>query len=91
MSLYKDGYSFSSVALNKKTSPLLLAYPDIDKMPLKILLDLLSKGAISRGVIDKIIKKGQEDPNSAIIVKNTEDGKIILDTNSFTAYKLVGD
>ena len=91
MSLYKDGYNFSSVALNKKTSPLLLAYPDIDKMPLKILLDLLSKGAISRGVIDRIIKKGQEDPNSAIIVKNTEDGRIILDTNSFTAYKLVGD
>ena len=91
MSLYKDGYSFPSVALNKKTSPLLLAYPDIDKMPLKVLLDLLSKGAISRGVIDKIIKKGQEDPNSAIIVKNTEDGRIILDTNSFTAYKLVGD
>jgi hypothetical protein len=91
MSLYKDGYSFPSVALNKKTSLLLLAYPDIDKMPLKILLDLLSKGAINRGIIDKIIKKGEEDPNSAIIVKNTEDGRIVLDTNSFTAYKLVGD
>jgi hypothetical protein len=91
MAVYQDGYSFPSVALNKKTSPLLLAYPDLDKMPLKILLDLLSKGAISRGVIDKIIKKGQEDPNSAIIVKAVEDGKIILDTNSFTAYKLVGD
>jgi hypothetical protein len=91
MSLYKDGYSFPSVTLNKKTSPLLLAYPDIDKIPLKILLDLLSKGVISRGVIDRIIKKGQEDPNSAIIVKPTEDGRIILDTNSFTAYKLVGD
>jgi hypothetical protein len=91
MSLYKDGYSFPSVALNKKTSPLLLAYPDIDKIPFKTLLDLFSKGAISRGVIDKIIKNGQEDPNSAIIVKPTEDGRIILDTNSFTAYKLVGD
>jgi hypothetical protein len=91
MAIYKDGYSFPSVALNKKTSPLLLAYPDLDKIPLKVLLDLLSKGAISRGVIDNIIKKGQEDSNSAIIVKPTEDGRIILDTNSFTAYKLVGD
>jgi len=39
----------------------------------------------------KEIKKGKEDPNSAIIVRDVEGGQIITDTNSFASYKLEGN
>ena len=41
-----------------------------------------------KNFIEKVIVKAEEDPNSAIVVKNVEDGKILLDSNSFTSYKI---
>ena len=89
--LYTEDADYPNIKLTPRTVKYLLEYPDLDKIPLKILLELVSKGSISRDVVDQIIQKGKEDPNSAIIVKDVEGGQIIVDTNSFASYKLEGN
>jgi hypothetical protein len=89
--LYTEDADYPNIKLTPRTVKYLLEYPELDKIPLKLLLELVSKGSISREVVDQIIKKGKEDPNSAIIVRDVEGGQIIIDTNSFASYKLEGD
>jgi hypothetical protein len=89
--LYTEDADYPNIKLTPRTVKYLLEYPDLDKIPLKLLLELVSKGSISREVVDQIIQKGKEDPNSAIIVKDVEGGQIIVDTNSFASYKLEGN
>ena len=82
----KDDYP--NIKLNARTSKYLLDYPDIDKIPFNVLIKLTNNEVIDKSFIEKIIVKAQEDPNSAIVVKDVEDGKILLDSNSFTSYKI---
>lgn len=89
--LYTEDADYPNIKLTPRTVKYLLEYPDLDKIPLKLLLELVSKGSISREVVDQIIKNGKEDPNSAIIVRDVEGGQIIIDTNSFASYKLEGN
>jgi hypothetical protein len=89
--IYTEDADYPNIKLTPRTVKYLLEYPDLDKIPLKLLLELVSKGSISREVVDQIIQKGKEDPNSAIIVKDVEGGQIIVDTNSFASYKLEGN
>jgi hypothetical protein len=89
--IYTEDADYPNIKLTPRTVKYLLEYPDLDKIPLKLLLELVSKGSISREVVDQIIQKGKEDPNSAIIVKDVEGGQIIIDTNSFASYKLEGN
>jgi hypothetical protein len=89
--IYTEDADYPNIKLTPRTVKYLLEYPDLDKIPLKLLLELVSKGSISRDVVDQVIKKGKEDPNSAIIVKDVEGGQIIIDTNSFASYKLEGN
>jgi hypothetical protein len=89
--IYTEDADYPNIKLTPRTVKYLLEYPDLDKIPLKLLLELVSKGSISREVVDQIIKKGKEDPNSAIIVRDVEGGQIIIDTNSFASYKLEGN
>lgn len=79
---------YPNVKLNTRTSKYLLDYPEIDKIPFNTLIKLTNDEVIDKSFIEKVIVKAEEDPNSAIVVKNVEDGKILLDSNSFTSYKI---
>ena len=79
---------YPNIKLNARTSKYLLDYPEIDKIPFNTLIKLTNDEVIDKSFIESIIAKAQEDPNSAIVVKDGEDGKILLDSNSFTSYKI---
>jgi hypothetical protein len=92
MGVYEDGFSYPTVKINKTTAPLLLAYPKIDKIPFKTALDLFKKDVVGRPFINKMIEKGREDANSTIMLQTLENGdQIIIDGNTFTAWKLEGN
>jgi hypothetical protein len=86
--VYTAEDDYPDIKLNARTSKYLLDYPDINKIPFNNLLKLASNGVVDKDFINKILTQAQEDPNSAIVVKDTDTGKIILDSNSFTSYKL---
>ena len=77
-----------NVKLNTRTSKYLLDYPEIDKIPFNTLIKLTNNEIIDKSFIKNVIAKAQENPNSSIVVKDVEDGKILLDSNSFTSYKI---
>jgi hypothetical protein len=82
---------YPNVKVNKRTAKFLLDYPKIDEIPFNNLIKLASDDVIDKDFITKVIQKAEQDPNSAIIVKDTENGKILLDSNSFTSYEIEGD
>ena len=88
MSIYTAEDDYLNVKLNTRTSKYLTEYPKLDELPFKNLLKLASDEVISKEFINTILTKAEEDPNSAIIIKDTDTGKIILDSNSFTSFKL---
>jgi len=88
MGVFTAKHSFPNVKLNTRTSEYLLDYPEIDKIPLNTLIKLTNDEAIDKSFIEKVIVKAEEDPNSAIAIKDVEDGKILLDSNTFTSYKI---
>ena len=86
--LYQEDDNYPSIKLNKRTSKYLLDYPELDKIPLKNLLKLSADEIIDNSLINKILDNAESDPNSALVIKPTESGKIILDSNSFSSYKI---
>jgi hypothetical protein len=86
--LYQAEDDFPNIKLNKRTSKYLLDYPELDKIPLKNLLKLAQDEIIDRNLITRVLDNAKDDPNSAIIIKPVEDGEIILDSNSFSSYKV---
>jgi hypothetical protein len=86
--LYQSEDDYPNVKLNKRTSKYLLDYPELDKIPLKDLINLSNQDVIDREVITKVIDGAKNNPDSALIVKDTEEGTIILDSNTFSSYKL---
>lgn len=88
MGVFTAEDSYSNVKLNTRTSKYLLDYPEIDKIPFNTLIKLTNDEVIDKSFIEKVIVKAEEDPNSAIAIKDVEDGKILLDSNSFTSYKI---
>jgi len=91
LGIYTEEDSFPNIKLNKRTSKYLLEYPDLDNIPFNSLLRLVGDEILDFSFIQKVIKKAEEDPDSAVIVKDTEDGKLLLDSNSFTSYKIEGN
>lgn len=89
--LYQAEDDFPDVKLNKRTSKYLLDYPELDKIPLKNLINLSNQDIIDKEVITKVIDGAKNNPESALIVKDTDEGTIILDSNSFASYKLNKD
>jgi hypothetical protein len=89
VSLYQAEDDYPNIKLNKRTSKYLLDYPELDKIPLKNLLDLAEKEAIDRDLITKVLDDAKNDPNSAIIVKNIDGKEIILDSNTFASYEIL--
>ena len=86
--LYQAEDDFPDIKLNKRTSKYLLDFPELDKIPLKNLLKLAQDEVIDRNLITKVLDDAKNDPNSALIVKPTEGGEIVLDSNSFSSYKI---
>jgi hypothetical protein len=85
--IYQAEDDFPNVKLNKRTSKYLLDYPELDKIPVRNLIKLVQDEVIDKNVIDSVLEKAKTDSNSAIVVK----GDIIIDSNSFASYKIVGD
>jgi hypothetical protein len=86
--LYTEEDDYPNIKLNQRTSKYLLDYPELDKIPFRNLLKLAEGGIISKELLDKVLEQAKDDPNSAIIIKDTDQGQILIDTNSFTAYEL---
>ncbi len=56
------------------------------------MLKLVSKGVISKELLDKVIDNAKKDPNSAIVIKTLEDGTdVLVDSNSLVSYKIKDD
>jgi hypothetical protein len=89
VSLYQAEDDYPTIKLNKRTSKYLLDYPELDKIPLKNLLDLATNEVIDRDLITRILDTAKKDPNSAIIVKNINGREIILDSNTFVSYEIL--
>ena len=89
--LFREEDDYPNIKLNKRTSKYLLDYPELDKIPLKDLIKLSEDGTIDKNVVTNVLNRAKKDPNSALIIKQTEDGEIVLDSNTFSSYKIDGD
>ena len=90
--LYTEEDDYPNIKLNQRTSKYLLDYPELDKIPFNTMLKLVSKGVISKELLDKVLDNAKKDPNSAIVIKTLEDGTdILIDSNSLVSYKIKDD
>jgi hypothetical protein len=89
--LYTNEDYYPNIKLNQRTSKYLLEYPELDKVPLRNLIKLAEDNVVSKEFIGDVLDKAKKDPNSALIVKPTEEGEIILDSNTFSSYKVGSD
>ena len=86
--VYTAEDDYPSIKLNKRTSKYLTDYPELDKIPFKSLIKLSSDEIIDKSLVDQTLEAAKNDPNSAIIVKDTDNGQVIVDSNSFASYKV---
>jgi hypothetical protein len=89
--LYTEDDYYPNIKLNQRTSKYLLDYPELDKIPLRNLIKLAEDNVVNKEFVRDILDKAKKDPNSALIVKPTEEGEIILDSNTFSSYKIESD
>jgi hypothetical protein len=87
--LYREEDIYPNIKLNKRTSKYLLDYPELDKIPLPVLVKLSEDDVIDKEVVTRVLNKAKSDPNSAIIVKNINGKEIILDSNTFASYEIL--
>ena len=66
-------------------------YPQLDKLPFKSLMWAASNGVIGRNKLDATLEAAKDDPNSPLIVRDKENGKLVLDASSYTVYNLEGE
>ena len=89
--LYTEDDYYPNIKLNQRTSKYLLEYPELDKIPLRNLIKLSEDNVVSKEFVSDVLDKAKKDPNSALIVKPTEEGEIILDSNTFSSYRVGSD
>jgi len=88
MGLFTEKDTYPNVKINARTSSILRSLPRFDEMPFDVLLKLTKDNLLPKDTVTKVIDKSkEEDSKSAIITSNTDEGEIILDTNTFKAYK----
>jgi hypothetical protein len=88
MGLFTEKDTYPNVKINTRTSSILRSLPRFDEMPFDALLKLTKDNLLPKDTITKVIDKSkEEDSKSAIITANTDEGEIVLDTNTFKAYK----
>jgi len=88
MGIFTENESYPNVKVNERTGKVLTDYPDLDKLPFEIVIKLTSENILPKENINQIIEKAKTDPNSALVVKDTDEGQILLDSNVFKAYKI---
>jgi hypothetical protein len=86
--VYTAEDDYPSIKLNKRTSKYLTDYPELDKIPFRDLAKLVSDEVIDQTLLDQTIETAKNNPDSAIVVKDTDNGQIIVDSNSFASYKI---
>lgn len=86
--VYTEEDDYPSIKLNKRTSKYLTDYPELDKIPFRDLIKLVSDEVIDQTLLDQTLETAKNDPDSAIIVKDTDNGQIIVDSNSFASFKV---
>jgi hypothetical protein len=89
--LYTEDDYYPNIKLNQRTSKYLLEYSELDKIPLRNLIKLSEDNVVSKEFVSDVLDKAKKDPNSALIVKPTEEGEIILDSNTFSSYRVGSD
>jgi hypothetical protein len=88
MGLFTEKETYPNVKVNSRTSSILRSLPRFDEMPFDTLLKLTKDNILPKDTVTKVIDKSkEEDSKSAIITANTDEGEIVLDTNTFKAYK----
>ena len=88
MGLFTEKETYPNVKVNSRTSSILRSLPRFDEMPFDTLLKLTKDNLLPKDTVTKVIDKSkEEDSKSAIITANTDEGEIVLDTNTFKAYK----
>jgi hypothetical protein len=88
MGLFTEKETYPNVKINSRTSSILRSLPRFDEMPFDALLKLTKDNLLPKDTVTKVIDKSkEEDSKSAIITANTDEGEIVLDTNTFKAYK----
>ena len=86
--IYTAEDDYPNIKLNQRTSKYLLDYPKLDEVPFNSLFKLATNGIVNKEFITKVIEKAKSEENSAIIIKPVEDGEILIDSNSFSSYKI---
>jgi hypothetical protein len=87
MGIFKENENYPNIKINERTGKYLADYPELDKLPFETIVKLVSDNILPKESLDKVIEKAKTDPNSAIIIKNTDEGQMLLDSNTFKAYK----
>jgi len=88
LGLYQENDDYPNARITKRTAKYLLEYPDLNKIPFQNLINLVSQNIIDSSILVDVLEKAQEDPNSPIISKEINGKQIIVDSNSFTSYKI---
>ena len=90
MGIFTENESYPNVKVNERTGRVLANYPEseLSKIPFKIIIKLISDNILPKSKLNKILEKAKTDPNSGIILKDTDEGQMLLDSNAFKAYKL---
>ena len=91
MGIYTKNDDYPDVKINNKTSEYILGYPDLDTVPLNIILKLVSDNIIDKKTLNKIIEAAKKNPKSTLIVGDVDGTELLLDTNSLTSYKIEDD
>jgi hypothetical protein len=86
--VYTAEDDYPSIKLNKRTSKYLTDYPELDKIPFRDLAKLVSDEVIDQTLLDQTIEAAKNDSDSAIVVKDTDNGQLVVDANSFASYKI---
>ena len=86
--VYTAEDDYPSIKLNKRTSKYLTDYPELDKIPFNNLVKLVSDEVIDQTLLNQTLEAAKNDPDSAIVVKDTDNGQIIVDSNSFASFKI---
>jgi hypothetical protein len=88
LGLYQENDDYPNARITKRTAKYLLEYPELDKIPIQTLIDLTSKKIIDSSVLTNVLEQAKTDPNSAIVSKEINGKQIIIDSNSFTSFKI---
>jgi len=88
LGLYQENDDYPNAKITKRTSKYLLEYPELDRIPFQNLIDLTAKNIIDVSVLNSVLEKAKTDSNSAIISKDINGKQIIIDSNSFSSFKI---